>query len=188
MSSIDNIDLNVDNYTQEDLLSLLSLNDVETVTYDDIINASKPLINRYTREDNYDLANFFQEVQTHLLEDIDYDDTDNIQDTDTSQLGNLWQNQHVSQSDSNPVQANKVTERKQQVDIFSQDGHFIMNRKQLGVNNTYQLPVAQGQMNPNLKNTTARLMNIDSQYREDISPFNPDPDGPTSNQFHTRFK
>ena len=23
-------------------------------------------------------------------------------------------------------------------------------------------------------------MNIDSQYREDISPFNPDPDGPTS--------
>jgi len=180
MSSIDNIDLNVDNYTQEDLLSLLSLNDVETVTYDDIINASKPLINRYTREDNYDLANFFQEVKTHLLEDIDYDDTDNIQDTDTSQLGNLWQNQHVSQSDSNPVQANKVTERKQQVDIFSQDGHFIMNRKQLGVNNTYQLPVAQGQMNPNLKNTTARLMNIDSQYREDISPFNPDPDGPTS--------
>ena len=61
------IDLNVNNYSQEDLLELLSLNDTEQVTYDDIIDASTPLINKYTSDDNYDLSNFFQQVQNQLL-------------------------------------------------------------------------------------------------------------------------
>ena len=176
---LDDIDLNVDNYSQEDLLALLNLNDDEPVTYNYIVNASKPLINRYTKEDNYNLANFFQQLQNKLLEDIDYDENDNIQDVATSQLGSLWQNQNVSQEESDLNQANKVTDRKQKIEIFNQGEHFVMNRNQLGVNNNYQLPVAQGQMNPNIKNTTSRLVNIDSQYREDISPFLPDPDGPT---------
>lgn len=179
MSTTD-MDLNIDNYSQEDLLSLLDMTDVENITYDDIINATTPLINRYTSDNNYDLANFFQQVQNQLLEDIDYDDPENIQNTDTSQLGNLWQNESLSQKNTNPVQADKVTDRKQQVEIFKQDEHYIMNRNQLGVSNNYQLPVAQGQLNPNLKNTTSRIVNIDSQYRENIYPFNPDPDGPTS--------
>ena len=179
MDSTD-IDLNIDNYSQEDLLSLLNLSEREQVTYDDIIEATTPLINRYTREDNYDLANFFQQTQNQLLEDIDYDEPENIQYKETSQLGNLWQNQPVSQKETDPNQANKTTDRKQQVQIFKQNDNFIMNRNQLGVNNTYQLPVAQGQLNPNLKNTTSRIVSIDSQYRENIAPFNPDPDSATS--------
>ncbi len=181
---IDDIDMNVNNYSQDDLLSLLSLNniDIDTITYEDIIHASNPLIQRYTREDNYDLANFFQQAQNKLLEDIDddYDNNNNIQNIPTSQLGSLWQNENVSQEGVDQNQANKVTDRKQKVEIFNQGDHFVMNRNQLGVNNNYQLPVAQGQMNPNLKNTTLRLVNVDSQYRENISPFNADPDGPTS--------
>ena len=58
----DTTDLNINDYTQEDLLSLLDLSDTENVTYQDIINASSPLINRYTTEDKYDLANFFQQL------------------------------------------------------------------------------------------------------------------------------
>ena len=179
MDSTD-IDLNIDNYSQEDLLSLLNLSEREQVTYDDIIEATTPLINRYTREDNYDLANFFQQAQNQLLEDIDYDEPENIQYKETSQLGNLWQNQSISQKETDPNQANKTTDRKQQVQIFKQNDHFVMNRDQLGVNNTYQLPVTQGQLNPNLKNTTSRIVSIDSQYRENIAPFNPDPDSVTS--------
>jgi hypothetical protein len=44
----------------------------------------------------------------------------------------------------------------------------------------FNVPVAQGQLNPNLKNTNTRLINIDSQYRENIIPFDPNPDGPSS--------
>ena len=47
--AVDDIDMNVDNYSQEDLLSLLSLNDDDIVSYDDILSASNPLINRYTK-------------------------------------------------------------------------------------------------------------------------------------------
>ncbi len=174
------LNLNVDDYSQDDLLELLGLLDKDPVTYDDIVNASTPYINKYTSDDEYDLANFFQQIQNQLLEDIDDDINDNIQNNETSQIGNLWQNEQVSQEDTDPNQASKVTERKQMVDIFKQDEHYVMNRNQLGVNNSYRLPVAQGQLNPNLKNTTTRIINIDSQYRDNIMPFTSDPDGPTS--------
>jgi hypothetical protein len=177
------IDLNVDNYTQDDLLSILDLSDSDDVTYQDIMNASTPLINRYTTEDNYDLANFFQQVQNTLIEDLDGDsdnENENIQYDESAQLGNLWNNQYKSQSDTDPNQSNKVTDRTQQVNIFEQDGKFVMSKNQLGVSNDFQVPVAQGTINPNLKNTTTRLVNIDSQFRENIIPYNPDPDGATS--------
>lgn len=178
-----NIDLNINNYTQEDLLELFDLNSQEDVSYDDIIKASNPLINRYTSEDNYDYANFFQQAQNKLLEDLDYlsdNEDSNIQNNQDSQLGNLWSNEYLSQKQTDPNQANKVTDRTQQINIFKQDDNYVMNKNQLGVSNTYQVPVAQGQLNPNLKNITTRIINIDSQYRENIIPFDPNPDGPSS--------
>ena len=179
----DSIDLNVDNYSQEDLLSLLDLTDLDDVTYQDIINSSTPLITRYTSEDNYDLANFFQQIQNKLVEELDYDsenDDINLQNNESNQLGNLWNNQYTSQKTIDTNQTNKITDRTHQVNVFEQDDKFVMNRNELGISNNYQVPVAQGKINPNLKNTTTRIVNIDSQYRENITPYNPDPDGPSS--------
>ena len=177
MSNSDDMNLNVQDYDQEDLLTLLNIQDKEPINYDDIVNASQPYIEKYTSEDNYDLANFFQQIQNQLLEDIDYDEPENIQKQESSQLGNLWQNQNVSQQQTDPTQADRVTDRKQQVQIFNENDNFVMNRNQLGISNNYQLPVAQGQLNPNLKNTTTRVINIDSQYRENIIPYPSNPDG-----------
>ena len=176
------MNLNVEDYSQEDLLTLLNIQDKDTVTYNDIVNSSQGYINKFTSEDNYDLANFFQQVQNHLLEDIDSDgqEPENIQHTESSQLGSLWQNQNVSQKQTSPNQHNKVTDRKQQVQIYNENDSYVMNQTQLGVNNNYELPVAQGQLNPNLKNTTSRVINIDSQYRENILPYTSNPDGPSS--------
>lgn len=184
----DSTDLNIDNYTQDDLLALIGLMDKDNpdednqITYNDIVNATNNLINRFTSEDNYDLANFFQEVQSKLLEDIDYEENTefNLLNKSNNQLGNLYQNQYPTQKNTNPSQYEKTTERKQQVNIFEQDGKFVMNKNQLGVSNTYQVPVAQGQLNPNLKNTTTRIINIDSNYRDNIIPYTADPDGPSS--------
>ncbi len=180
MSNSDDMNLNVQDYDQEDLLTLLNIQDKEPINYDDIVNASQPYIEKYTSEDNYDLANFFQQVQNQLLEDIDYDEPENIQKQESSQLGSLWQNQNVSQQQTAPTQADRVTDRKQQVQVFNENDNFVMNRNQLGISNNYQLPVAQGQLNPNLKNTTTRVINIDSQYRENIIPYTSNPDGPSS--------
>ena len=70
MSNSDDMNLNVQDYDQEDLLTLLNIQDKDPINYDDIVNASQPYIEKYTSEDNYDLANFFQQVQNQLLEDI----------------------------------------------------------------------------------------------------------------------
>lgn len=239
MTDSNSMDLNVQNYNEEDLLQLLNLSsenthDIDNLTYNDIVNASNPLINRFTSEDNYDLANFFQQVQNKLLSDIDGNDSntgyglqgdegdvdddddhdddvddddvddDNVDDdNDTygfqdddmntvndsdvdlldepnNQLGNLYQNEYPTQKHTDSIQYDKTTDRKQQVNIFEQDGKFVMNKNQLGVNNTYNLPVAQGQLNPTLKNTTSRIINIDSNYRDNIIPYTADPDGPSS--------
>ena len=80
MTDSNSMDLNVQNYSEDDLLALLNLssantNDIDNLTYNDIVKASNPLINRFTSEDNYDLANFFQQVQNKLLSDIDGDDS-----------------------------------------------------------------------------------------------------------------
>jgi len=179
----DNLDLNVDNYTTQDLLDLFGLDDKDNITDSDIIEASNPLIFKYTKDNEYDYANFFQQAQNALLEALDDDETNvntNIQNNEDTQIGNLWQNEYPSQANTDPNQADKVTDRKQQIGIFEQDGNFVMSKNQLGVSNTYNVPVAQGQLNPNLKNTTTRLINIDSQYRDIIIPYNPDPDGPSS--------
>jgi hypothetical protein len=45
-----------------------------------------------------------------------------------------------------------------------------MNREHLGVNNTFSVPVAQDVLNPNLKNTTSRIIVLDSQYRQSAAP------------------
>ena len=41
-----------------------------------------------------------------------------------------------------------------------------MKQEQLGVNDTYQIPVKQDSLNPNLKNTITRFINLDSQFRQ----------------------
>jgi hypothetical protein len=41
-----------------------------------------------------------------------------------------------------------------------------MNKEQLGINNNYNVEVAQDVLNPNLKNITSRFINLDSQFRQ----------------------
>lgn len=178
----DKLDLNVENYSQEDLLSLLNLDDKEDVTYEDIINSTTPFINKYAHENNYDLSNFFQQIQNSLIEDLDNTSPDNvnIQNNESSQLGNLWKNEYVSQQDTDENQYNKITQRKQKVSIYKNNDNYVMTKQHLGVSNTYNVPVAQGQINPNLKNTSVRIINIDSQYRDNIVPFNPNPNSVSS--------
>ena len=60
---------------------------------------------------------------------------------------------------------NKVTQREQKIEVFDNQ-QAPLKRQQLGINNTFDVPVAQGIMNPNLKNVTSRLINLDSQYRQ----------------------
>ena len=161
-------DLNVNNYTISELLEILEL-DVDDPTRNDIIDKTNELIDRFTDEGNEGMASFFTGIQDKLVQYIDDlngggDPEDLEWAPDTSQSVEWWQNEALPQK-NNPVQKDKITERKQKIDVFD-NGQVPMNREQLGVNNNFNLPVAQDVLNPNLENTTSRFVNLDSQFRQ----------------------
>jgi hypothetical protein len=180
-----NIDTNVSNYSLSELMAIVELQGLEP---DEIIKQTNKYIEKF-KTSNPGLSVFFMEIQSQLLQyatslidpsnpeasfvegfsSMNNDDTDQNNDDDAiypagdQQQNNWYQNQALKQSDE--TQDNKTTQRKQKIDVFGND-HVPMNRDQLGINNTYSVPVSQDSLNPNLKNTITRFVNLDSQFRQ----------------------
>lgn len=155
------IDTNVDNYTISELMAILA---IDFLNEDDINEESEKYINKFDDEGDDEMASFFENIRDKL---IDYarspDDGEFSSKSADKQTDNWFENQALKQSD--PIQTDKVTERKQKIDIYDNQ-HLPMKREQLGVNNNFNVDVAQDSLNPNLKNTTERIINLDSQYRQ----------------------
>jgi hypothetical protein len=78
------------------------------------------------------------------------------------------------------AQADKPADRKNKIQVLQGNKHMPTKQEKIGINESYVIPVTQGSLNPNLKNTVNRLVNIDSQYRQIIMPNSEDPLGPAS--------
>jgi hypothetical protein len=163
------IDTNINNYTYPELLIILDLDDPTDTGL--IIKETNAYIEKYTRERNDRMIIFFNEIQAKLLDyakqlktsgaDAEYGPAQKQTDK--------WIKNIESLPQSNKVQVDKVTDRFQKIGVYS-NNHLPMNRETLGVNNTFDLPVAQdGKLNPTLKNTTQRLIVLDSFFRQESS-------------------
>ena len=175
--SQNNVDLDVTNYTPEELFTILELNE-EYATTEDVNNKTDTYIQQFNNDGNTDMATFFQDIQFALNDYIDSienthtedevknganDETDYEYNSAEKQTSNWFQNQSLKQNDTN--QSNKVTERKQKIDVYN-NPHLPMKQEQLGVNNNFTVPVAQDTLNPNLENVTKRFICLDSRYRQ----------------------
>jgi hypothetical protein len=155
------IDTNVENYTVSELMAILG---ISYPNEDEINEETQKYIDKYDEEGNDELVDFFENMRDALIRyarspnDGGYDFESANKQTD-----NWFGNQALKQKDSN--QSDKVTERKQKIDVYNNQ-HVPMKREQLGVNNNFNVDVAQDVLNPNLKNTTERIINLDSQYRQ----------------------
>jgi hypothetical protein len=160
-------DTNANNYTISELLIILDLDDP---TSSEIIDATDKYIERFESEGNAKMVNFFTDVQNKLVEYVDNleegGDPDDLEFFNDDEQANEWYENEVLTQKDNPIQKDKITERKQKIDVFEGGNQMPMNREQLGVNNTFNLPVAQDTLNPNLKNVTSRFVNLDSQFRQ----------------------
>jgi hypothetical protein len=160
-------DTNANNYTISELLIILDLDDP---TSSEIIDATNKYIERFDSEGNAKMVKFFTDVQTKLVEYVDNleegGDPDELEFFNDDEQANEWYKNEVLTQKNNPIQKDKITERKQKIDVFEGGNQMPMNREQLGVNNTFDLPVAQDTLNPNLKNVTSRFVNLDSQFRQ----------------------
>jgi len=172
-----NVDLDVTNYTSDELFTILELNE-EYATKEDVIDKTNTYIQQFKKDKNADMANFFQDIQFTLNDYLDSiqntqtenevkdganDETDYEYSSAEKQTSNWFQNQSLKQNDTN--QSNKVTDRKQKIDVYN-NPHLPMKQEQLGVNNNFTVPVAQDTLNPNLENVTKRFICLDSRYRQ----------------------
>lgn len=161
-----NPDTNVDNYTIPELLTILDLEN--DPTSDEVIQKTEFYINKFINENNEEMVNFFTDMQNTLLQYVEDNNNDEIEKNPTAKQTKEWyENEVIKQA--NPQQSNKNTDRKQKIDVYNSP-HLPMNREHLGVSNTFSIPVAQDVLNPNLKNTTSRIIVLDSQYRQSTNP------------------
>jgi hypothetical protein len=157
------IDTNIKNYTIPELLTILNL---EYIDVEQITEQTNTYIEKFTKEKKPEMITFFQEMQSVLLnyaEDLETSDTAVSSNSANKQTDSWFQNQYLKQK--NQVQSDKVTDRKQQIDVYD-NIHVPMKQKQLGVANNFVVNVAQDTLNPNLKNSTQRFINLDSQFRQ----------------------
>jgi hypothetical protein len=158
------IDTDVSNYTLSELMAIVELDDLDPTH---IMDKTYPLIEKYKNNDPQ-LSIFFKSIQSQLLQfsqDLynEDDKDDAVYPIGEKEVKDRYENTYLKQSDKN--QTDKITERKQKIDVFGNE-HVPMTREQLGVNDTFNVSVKQDSLNPNLKNTISRFVNLDSQFRQ----------------------
>ena len=175
------LDTNVSNYTLSELLSIVGITN-EDINEDIVLNKTNKLINKFKNK-KPEFAVFFKEIQTQLLQYVSDLDTDSVENDDDKiivegfsgmtndaiypagekMISEWYENENLTQSDQN--QNDKITQRKQKIQVFNSQ-HAPMKQEQIATTDTFDLPVKQDSLNPNLKNTTMRFVNLDSQFRQ----------------------
>jgi len=173
------VDTDVSSYTISELMAIIEVNDIDP---EEIIKNTTALISKF-KDSNPQLSVFFMDVQSQLLQysqgllaekEEDLSDkivvegfgnrtNDAIYPAGDKQVSNWYKNENLTQSDQNQV--NKITNRQQKIGVFGNQ-HAPMNRQQIATTDNFQLPVKQDSLNPNLKNTISRFVNLDSQFRQ----------------------
>jgi len=173
------LDTNVSNYSLSELMAIIEIDDLQP---ENIVQNTNFYINKY-KTTNPEISVFFKEIQSQLLQYTQSLEEDEIRDNEEKILvegfGNMsneavypagdkqvtdwYTNEVLTQSDEN--QANKITDRKQKIKVFGNE-QVPMNREQISTTDTFNLPVKQDSLNPNLKNTISRFINLDSQFRQ----------------------
>jgi hypothetical protein len=172
-------------YTIDELKQLLGMStEPDAYTVDGIRAKFDELKKNYRK-----LANngFLDQAMNRILNDLDMNpDAEPELNNSPKQMNEWWSNQYLRQDDQ--TQNIKITDRKDKVKIFDPDsvnGHNQMKREQLGIINSRVQEFVQDSLNPTLKNTTERLLVIDSLFRQTITPYVPNPASPASSSVFT---
>jgi hypothetical protein len=107
-------------------------------------------------EDEGSVEGFSNMKFTKMMNEAKYNAGDKAAD-------DWFKNEYLTQKDQNQV--DKITDRKQKVQVFGNQ-HVPMKREQIATTDTYNVLIKQDSLNPNLKNTINRFINLDSQFRQ----------------------
>jgi len=163
------INTDINTYTIPELLIILNLTDSEARNPDMITQRVGPFVERYSKQGNRKMLDFFMDIKHTLIEYAEALEDGEEDTSENTPIGNQT-DEFITKAGAlpqkNKVQADKVTDRFQQIDVY-ENNHLPMEQDQLGVSNTFNVDVAQdGKLNPTLSNTTTRMVVIDSFFRQ----------------------
>ena len=165
------MDTNIDNYSDEELLEIIGLDGITDKKV--IKNKINDIISRLQKRDNNNFLEFFKNVKNRLL-------NENDDEKDPNQADIWLANQFLPPTNSNVK--DRLTNRSDQFELLESPHIPIMHRKNLGIQNSIPLEVAQDTLNPNLRQKESRIIMIDSKDRPIIIPFSSNPLSPSSSK------
>jgi hypothetical protein len=169
------MDTNVNNYSIQELLEILEIDDLDAEI---IISKSAQIMSDLNNNGKQDVIQFIKDIKFRLLNEINLQNT-NDYESETESDEEEYENEddpEIPQADqwlkSQNLQAtsqneDKITDRNNQIEV-SDNSHAEMKKKQLGITQQVNIGISQGVLNPNLKNTLTRVVNIDSQFRQNV--------------------
>ena len=164
--------LNINNYSIEELLNILDIN--YPINEEQLLEHGKGYIEKYIAENQPEFAAFFAKALEKLINS--FEEIEAILDppkiTEDQYAENILQNQYYDDGSEVQQKASKIPNRSNNVSVIN-DQHSIQSQGRIyPINDTRVVPLAQGRLNPILKNTYTSLLNIDSHYREIITNSN----------------
>lgn len=158
---MENVDYDINNYSIEDMKSLLGLTDIFNTSQ--VYEKTNAYIKLSESKNNQNMATLFRDIQNFLIMYTKSSSTN--KSTINSITEDDWMSPVLQQTSE--TQLNKITNREQKINVYDNNNeHVPMKMQQLGVSNTYNVPVVQDKLNPNLKNSYTRFIVLDSQYRQ----------------------
>lgn len=143
--------LNIDDYTVSELMDVLEIDQLNPSL---IKQKADSYIEKFNEENNQEMAKFFTEVREKLLSSYG-----------EQTVENWYENEYLT-TPNQPIQNSRITSRKDKIQEF--DG--VQKQERLAITQGKQLPFAQGEMNPTLRNQIKKVMNIDSRFRPNNIP------------------
>jgi hypothetical protein len=165
----DSQDLNIEDYTIDELSNLFEL--PTPISAQSILAKLNTLVDKFVNQNNPDFVAFLEQARAKLLKSLEPDalgvNPPVFQESDDdTQASDVLDNEYWDNSKSE-----NIPNRKNMTRIVSQQPYSVLQRERLNISQQKDVEFVQGQLNPDLKNTFIRLLNIDSHYREilDIS-------------------
>ena len=160
---------NIDAYSDEELYDIL---DLDSPSDRELEAKILFMIHKYEKMNSRSskkLARFFESVYEHFFEDEDEEEEDIAENNDKEGFTNL--NNLVKSTTKVPVIQQDTLEKKKNENVNENEDQ---DEKTPPVVYTQELTYSKGILNPILKQTTKRVISIDSQYRPDKTTFSTD--------------
>jgi len=163
------MDENVNNYDVEDLIEIFELNNdelsVENVMnrHNFLMSQSKPNeVKRFIKEG-------FQRILLHIDTELENETIDDEEEDDEEEEDEEEDDEEDDEGNIEGMSGG-MTEQRQETkeNVITEDSHATHEQTSNEVAQSNQVSVVKGNKNPYLKNTFTKIINIDSQFRQNV--------------------